>query len=260
MCRHQKGEKSLEAGVIKAKNGKCKDLLFFYGDRRAVAAYCLEKRGAVYTPNALMLERAFRDGDFRRLLERASVLVPDGVGAVLLLHREGGCARRLTGVSLGMAVAEIAAERGLSLFLYGGKKGVARAAAAALKKTYPHLKISGTLDGYGDKDQAAATILESEADVVFVCLGSPLQERFIARELCGKKGRTMTAFGLGGSLDVYSGRLERAPLFFRAMGAEWLYRMVREPHRFRELPLLLSFAWRLSGIGKKDKKIVLQEK
>ena len=214
---------------------------FFHGDPFSVAAYALSGKGYVCTPNALMLEYAYKSPAFLNTLKNAAVLTPDGVGALALLRRFGVRTRRLTGVSLGLAAASLCRARSLSLFIYGGGKGRADEAARILTRRFPALKIAGTLDGYSlPPARAAARIIASRADVAFVCLGSPRQEFFMRRYLDGR----VTAFGLGGSVDIYAGAVPRAPHALRAVGAEWLYRMVREPKRLAKLPSLASFYFR----------------
>ena len=210
---------------------------FAYGDIARIADLCLALRGYVCTPNALMLERARSDAAFARMLAQASLLVPDGIGACALLRTAGYRARRCAGVDLGIELARQAARRGEALFLYGGHAGVAARAALYLRGRFPALLIAGVRHGYGNPAEDAAAISASGAGVVFVCLGSPLQELFMAKHL----PRSVLSVGLGGSLDVYAGILPRAPQAYRAVGAEWAYRMMLEPRRLRELPTLLSF-------------------
>ena len=150
---------------------------FTYAPSVALARYCLSRGGYVCTPNALMLELARADARFLHTLEGASVLLPDGVGALTLLRMNGIRAMRCTGVSLGLAVAAECARTRRTLFLFGAKKGRAEAAALCLRRRFPTLKIAGTLDGYSHTwEESARLIRTSGADAVFVCLGSPRQE------------------------------------------------------------------------------------
>ena len=131
----------------------------------------------------------------------------------------------------------MAARHSLPLFLYGGHAGVAAEAARRLLARFPTLKIAGTRHGYGNPSEDGAAIRASGARIVFVCLGSPKQELFMAKHL----PRSMLAIGLGGALNVYAGSLPRAPRAVRALGAEWAYRILLEPRRLKDLPELLSF-------------------
>ena len=133
------------------------------------------------------------------------------------------------------------AERGRSLYLLGAKPGVADMAAERLQKQYPGLKIAGTHDGYFKEDAPVVeAIQESDADCVFVCLGAPKQELWMARN--GPATGAHLLCGLGGSLDVFAGTVERAPKFWSDHGLEWFYRLCKEPKRIgrmMKLPLFL---------------------
>ena len=133
------------------------------------------------------------------------------------------------------------AERGRSLYLLGAKPGVADIAAERLQKQYPGLKIAGTHDGYFKEDAPVVdAIRESGTDCVFVCLGAPKQELWMARN--GPATGAHLLCGLGGSLDVFAGTVERAPKFWSDHGLEWFYRLCKEPKRIgrmMKLPLFL---------------------
>ena len=123
----------------------------------------------------------------------------------------------------------------------GAKPGVADLAAERLQKQYPRLKIAGTHDGYFKEDAPVVeAIRESGADCVFVCLGAPKQELWMARN--GPATGAHLLCGLGGSLDVFAGTVERAPKFWSDHGLEWFYRLCKEPKRIgrmMKLPLFL---------------------
>lgn len=211
---------------------------FTYAPPEALADYCLSRGGYVCTPNALMLSHARRSPRFCRILEEASVLTPDGVGALALLRMDGIRTARCEGVTLGLAVAAACAHTGRSLFLFGALPGRAEAAARTLLRRYPALRIAGTLDGYTlSGEEAAARIRASQADAVFVCLGSPRQEIFMHRY--ANEGQCF--FGLGGALDVYAGAKKRAPHVLGAHGFEWFFRILQEPKRAKKIPELAKF-------------------
>ena len=133
------------------------------------------------------------------------------------------------------------AEEGKSLYLLGAKPGVAEQAGAKLAAAHPGLRIAGTHDGYFKEDgPVVAAIRQSGADVVFVCLGAPKQEKWMAKNGTATGARLLC--GLGGSLDVFAGVVERAPESWQKMGLEWLYRLMKEPSRIgrmMKLPLFL---------------------
>jgi N-acetylglucosaminyldiphosphoundecaprenol N-acetyl-beta-D-mannosaminyltransferase len=136
------------------------------------------------------------------------------------------------------------AKRGQRLFLLGAKPGVAELAAQRLTEKYPGLTVCGTHDGYFKEDgPVAAAIREAGADVVFVCLGAPKQEKWIRAN--GEATGAHLLIGLGGSLDVFAGQVDRAPAGWQKLGLEWLYRAIRQPARFKrvaKLPLFLCSA------------------
>ena len=133
------------------------------------------------------------------------------------------------------------AGEGLSLYLLGAKPGVAEQAAEKLSAQYPGLKIAGTHDGYFKEDgPGVEDIRRSGADCVLVCLGAPKQEFWMAKNGSATGARLLC--GLGGSLDVFAGTVERAPKFFCDHGLEWFYRLCKEPRRIgrmMKLPLFL---------------------
>ena len=137
-----------------------------------------------------------------------------------------------------LARLEVSGQR---LFLLGAKPGVAEQAAANLKEQYPNLVICGTNDGYfQDSTPVVEKIRAAGADVVFVCLGAPKQERWMARY--GPDTGAHLMVGLGGVLDVYAGNVKRAPEIWQKRGMEWLYRLIRQPSRIgrmAKLPLFL---------------------
>ena len=133
------------------------------------------------------------------------------------------------------------ADEGKALYLLGAKPGVAEQAAKNLVEKHPGLRIAGTHDGYFKEDgPIVEDIHRSGADVVFVCLGAPKQELWMARNAAATGAHLLC--GLGGSLDVFAGVVERAPEFWCNHGLEWFYRLCKEPRRIgrmMKLPLFL---------------------
>ena len=130
------------------------------------------------------------------------------------------------------------------MFLLGAKPGIADQAAEKLKVRYPGLQIAGTHDGYFKEDGPVLTqIRDSGADVVFVCLGAPKQEKWMLHN--GEATGAHLLVGLGGCLDVFSGNVQRAPEVFQKLGLEWFYRLLKNPSRIgrmMKLPLFLIHA------------------
>lgn len=196
----------------------------------------------VYTPNLQMLCRASGSKKLASLLKSADMLIPDGVGITLLCRKCGQPPiKRIAGIDAAYAVMKYAARHGLSVFLLGGTEGTAELAGARLSKEMEGLDVCGTRHGYFDKKRHSeenravlAQIKKSRADIVFVCFGFPAQEAWIY-ENAPSLPDVRLFMGLGGSLDVWSGKARRAPVAFRALGLEWLWRCAREPKRFVKL-------------------------
>ena len=201
----------------------------------------------LFTPNAEILYRASKDPELVSLLNQGDLLIPDGIGVTLAsrLYREP-IRERITGIDTAEFILSVAAERGMSVYLLGGADGVAEKAAKMLREKLPTLNVCGTHHGYFEKsgtesEEVAARISVARPDILFVCLGFPFQERFIAENTQGLPFLRLSA-GLGGSLDVWSGKVSRAPRIMRKAGLEWLFRNLAEPIRFRRFPSLLGFA------------------
>lgn len=199
----------------------------------------------VVTPNAEIVQLANRDRQLMELIAGADLVIPDGIGVIYASKILGRPLKaRVPGCDFAAGLMERMAKSGHSLYLLGAKPGVAEEAAARLRETYPGLTVCGTHDGYFQEDAPVAEeIRRSGADVVFVCLGAPKQEKWINQN--GAATGASLLIGLGGSLDVFSGRVERAPAFWQKVNLEWLYRGLREPKRLKrivKLPLFLVSA------------------
>ncbi len=198
----------------------------------------------VVTPNAVMLDACRRDGQKAMLLNRATLSLADGSGVLLAARRQGTpLCERVAGIEFGEAIMERAAREGLRVFLLGGADGVAEKAAQTLAERYDGLRVCGSYWGYfektGEDDRRVCNIIRAtRPDILFVCFGFPMQEEWIARHLDCLDGIRVIA-GLGGSLDVWSGNLRRAPRIVSRMGMEWAWRMLREPRRLKQLPIIL---------------------
>ncbi len=206
----------------------------------------------VVTPNPEFLLRAKKDEPFRQVLNAASLVLPDGIGVIKAAKILGRPLRsRVPGVDFAAGLMERMAASGKRLFLLGSKPGIAETARDRLCKKYPGLTVCGTGDGYfSDSTPVVRAIRASRADVLFVCLGSPKQELWMARY--GPETGVKLAVGLGGALDVFAGAVQRAPEGFQKLGLEWLYRLGKEPKRIgrmAKLPLVLvdAAAARLRG-------------
>lgn len=199
----------------------------------------------VVTLGVEMTMYAQRDARFRALVERSALSLCDTIGILLASRaRRGPLRERVTGVDLIEPLAERSAAGGdLRFFFLGGAPGVAERAAIALRQRHPGVAIVGTRDGYfnaGQSPTIAASILASGANVLLVGLGSPKQEYWLEDYLAATK--CGVGIGVGGSFDILAGTVSRAPRFWQRAGLEWLYRLIREPARWRRQLALPRFA------------------
>lgn len=219
-----------------------------------IVAFARERAGAhVITLGTEMVVYAQRDVRFRTIVNQSALNVCDTIGLLKAANRRGASLReRVTGVELLEHLCSRAATEGLSVYLLGGAPGVADEAAAVLVARYPGLRIAGTHDGYfpdAQNDAIVETIRASGASILFVGLGSPRQEFFLSDYLA--RSGTGVGIGVGGSFDVISGRVERAPELWRRLNLEWLYRLFKEPKRWRRQLALPQFVWLVLREGNK---------
>lgn len=199
----------------------------------------------VATPNPEIVQIAEKDSEFAGILADASLVLADGVGVIHAAKILGRPLKgRVPGIEFASALMARMAGTGRRLYLLGAKPGVAEMAAANLQAKYPGLVICGTHDGYFKEDgPVAQAIRDSGAEAVFVCLGAPKQEKWIAANGAATGAKLLV--GLGGSLDVFAGTVKRAPEAFQKLGMEWFYRLCTQPSRIgrmAKLPLFLVSA------------------
>ena len=219
-------------------------------------AEAVEKSGAflaengvhsIYTPNAEILMAAQRDPQLRNILVNADMLTADGAGVLLaskILRRS--VAEKVSGVDLIREIFKIHARKKLRCFLFGSKPGVAEEAAVKIIAEYPDVIIAGCQNGYftEDQDEEIVNIInDAHADILLVALGAPKQEKWISEHKA--KLNVKICMGVGGTIDVLSGRVRLAPDFFRRNGLEWLYRLYKEPRRARRMLDLPRFMVRV---------------
>ncbi len=204
------------------------------------------KSAYMVTPNPEIVMAAWDNPELNEAIRRADMVIPDGIGVVKAARIIGTPLKeRLPGIEIGEAVLRYAAESGKSVFLLGAKPGVADAAAEKMRELFPGINICGTNDGYfKDDGPVVEKINAARPDFLMVCLGAPKQELWMAQNAPMLDVGLMA--GLGGSLDVFAGTVPRAPKAWQRMNAEWLYRCLKEPWRFKRiarLPLFIVKAW-----------------
>ncbi|MBR2722451.1 MAG: WecB/TagA/CpsF family glycosyltransferase [Clostridia bacterium] len=219
---------------------------------RALSLAC-ERAGEpcwVVTPNALMLDACRKHPAYAELLNRASLSLPDGAGVLLAArHAKSPLRERVAGIDFGEGLMSLAEKEGMRVFLLGGKEGVAARAAERLRERYPRLHVCGCFWGYFEdsaeqSERLRYVLTQSKPDILLVCLGFPRQELWTAENLPYLTHVRVIA-NLGGTLDVWAGDVQRAPVPVQQLGGEWAWRMLHQPKRLAGLPALARIAfWR----------------
>ncbi|AXI31973.1 WecB/TagA/CpsF family glycosyltransferase [Priestia aryabhattai] len=200
------------------------------------------RKSFIVAINPEKIMKAQEDRELKSLLNQATYQIPDGIGVILASKlKKGRIRERVTGIDMMLKLCKEATNNSKRIFLYGAKPGIADEAKAKLEEMFPGILIVGTLNGYEKNEEVIEhTINDSGAEIVFVALGSPAQENWI---IAHKEKLNPSVYqGVGGSFDVISGRLNRAPAVFQKFGLEWLYRLLKEPWRWKrqlELPRFL---------------------
>ena len=191
-------------------------------------AYCV-------TPNAEMAYEAMHDPEFCSILNGAALVLPDGAGVILGAKIvRTPLKEKVAGIDFAQNMLAVFEGTGSRLYLLGSKPGIAELAAEKMLQKHPKLCICGIRDGYfQDEAEVVQAINEAKADAVYVCLGSPKQERFMYAHRGELNARLLV--GLGGTLDGIAGTVKRAPKWMIRLQLEWLYRLIKEPKRFKRM-------------------------
>jgi len=213
--------------------------------RRIVELASTPGWSSVVTLGTEMVVRAQHDKPFRALINESTLSLCDTVGVLAAARAHGvDIPERVSGVDLIEPLCAALALEGIPVFLLGGKDDTVVRAAAALKQRHPGLIVAGARDGYDSPRDVVALLEEmraSGARVLLVGLGSPRQEHWIATYL--PYSGAWVGIGVGGSFDVLAGNVARAPELWRRLNLEWLYRLFKEPSRWRRQLALPVFAW-----------------
>lgn len=207
----------------------------------------------VVTANPEILYRALSDKGLYETIEQASLVTADGQGVLLagkLLDQPFKA--RVTGIDLAEALCATSGERGHKIYFLGGKEGISKKAQMAILRRYPNANIVGEHHGYfkNDIEPLLADLREKQPDILLVAMGSPYQEEFILRYQ--KLLNIPVAIGVGGTLDVFSGEVKRAPELVQTLKLEWAYRILSDPKRWRRTLVLPKFV--LAILKEKYKK------
>ncbi len=198
----------------------------------------------VVTADSSGLAAAHNDPDLKAIYKQAALATADSIGVVWALRRQGARVERVSGVDIVDHVCGLSAEKGYRIYFLGAAPGVAELAAEKLRLRHPGCNIVGTRNGFfpaTDDEFVAKEVADAKPDVLFVAMGIPRQEKFIAATLplIGAK----VAMGVGGSFDVFSGRVKRAPVVVQRLHLEWLWRLLQNPRKIHKVKMLPRFVW-----------------
>ena len=208
----------------------------------------------VVTANAEIIMMCQEDAGYKKIVSQdAQLVLPDGAGAVWAGRHLGyKVPERVAGFDLYCQLLDKAAQKGYKAFFFGGSPGIAEAAKAKSEELYPGVQVVGCRNGYFKEEESQAIIDEinaSGADMLFAALGAPKQEKWLVRYREQLKPKIL--MGIGGSFDVFAGKMERAPKWMQDASLEWLFRLYKQPSRFMRMIALPKFVLKVVFSGKK---------
>ena len=208
----------------------------------------------VVTANAEIIMMCQEDAGYKKIVSQdAQLVLPDGAGAVWAGRHLGyKVPERVAGFDLYCQLLDKAAQKGYKAFFFGGSPGIAEAAKAKSEELYPGVQVVGCRNGYFKEEESQAIIDEinaSGADMLFAALGAPKQEKWLVRYREQLKPKLL--MGIGGSFDVFAGKMERAPKWMQDASLEWLFRLYKQPSRFMRMMALPKFVLKVVFSGKK---------
>ena len=200
-----------------------------------------KKVSQVVTINPEMLELACRDSDFANIIKEAEMVIPDGIGVKIALKINGYNVNRIPGIDFAKRLLQEAAMNNIPVAIIGAKDDIVSKAVNNLQNEINGLNIVYYRDGYFDNDEYIYEELNTKSPkLILIAMGAPRQEQFIYNAKKILKPALM--IGIGGSLDVWSGNIKRAPRVFQNLGLEWLYRTATQPSRIKRIfPTLPRF-------------------
>jgi N-acetylglucosaminyldiphosphoundecaprenol N-acetyl-beta-D-mannosaminyltransferase len=199
----------------------------------------------IITLNSLMYNYSFDDELFKKTVLNAHVVIPDSVGIALAGWAVTGVKPdRIPGIELMLRLCKFAESKHYKIYLLGAKLPVVKMVYRNLKNTFPELTVCGYSHGYFSQSEEKNIINEisnSGADILFVALNIPEQEKWIYGNLSNLN--IPVVMGIGGSFDVISGKLKRAPVWMQSIGLEWLFRFIQQPRRLSRIMDLSRFVY-----------------
>lgn len=200
----------------------------------------------VVTANPEIVMKAREDEQYKKVIDQATYITADGIGVVKaaqLLNKP--IPERVTGYDTTLDLLALAQEKQYSIYLLGGQQETLEKAVANIRSSYPRINIAGQHNGFFDwrSNTIQQEIIEKKPDLIFVALGVPRQENWIAQNLPAlEKG---VCIGVGGSFDVIAGTVERAPEIWQKANLEWLYRLIKQPSRWKRMLALPRFGLKI---------------
>ncbi len=199
----------------------------------------------VITLDASMCVTAGEDPELKRIIGKADLITPDSSGILWACRRLGQpLTERVSGVEIVERLCELSPQRGYKLFFFGAAPGIAESAAEKMRAKYPGCQIVGTRDGFfkpEDEPEIVEQVRAANPDVLCVAMGIPKQEKFIDRHRAALGIPVM--IGVGGTFDVFSGTVKRAPKWMQRANLEWLYRLYKNPRKIGKVMTLPRFVW-----------------
>lgn len=208
----------------------------------------------VVTANAEIIMMCQQDAEYKKIVSQdAQLVLADGAGAVWAGRHLGyKVPERVAGFDLYCNLLKEAAVKGYKAYFFGGSPGIAEAAKAKSEELYPGVQVVGCRNGYFQEEKSQAIIDEinaSGADMLFAALGAPKQEKWLVRYRDQLMPKVL--MGIGGSFDVFAGKMERAPKWMQDASLEWLFRLYKQPSRFMRMMALPKFVLKVIFNGKK---------
>ncbi len=219
-----------------------------------------DRQNLIVTLGTEMVMKAQSDEVFKNIVNNASLVCADGVGLLWAAKKYGYHVKeKVAGVELLERLVELSGRKKWKLFFFGAAPGTAQEAKIQLLKKYPDANIVGEYHGFFEDDSEVKTMLrQTSPDILFLALGSPKQELWYI-ENAGELDIPV-GIGVGGSLDVMSGKVDRAPGWMIKLGLEWFYRLYKEPSRWKRMMALPKFAIKILLTAKKAQKTPNAEK
>ena len=215
-----------------------------------IESYIADRRPRhILTADASMVVTAKEDADFAAIAAQADLVTPDGAGILWATKRQGNpVVTKVSGVVLAERLVELSQTKGWRVFFFGAAPGVAEEARARMLARYPNAQIVGHRDGFFTPENEATVVNEIRAtkpDILLVALGIPKQEKFINKHKAALDVPVL--IGVGGTFDVMSGSVKRAPVWMQNVGLEWLHRLAANPKKISKVAMLPQFVRMVLG-------------